>query len=108
MRNDRNVSFQSNIDDLVLNMTSAPNFDIEKSLFIATWSLSEAPIKIRENIESIISCFKYILIAYQHSHSGFDNLYYFNNLVSKFDQYEWVDRKIKHLEGNSYLFGYRK
>ena len=79
-----------------------------KSLFIASWSLSEAPIKIRENIESIISYFKYILIVYQHRHSGFDNLNYFDNLVSKFDQYVWMDRKIKHLKGNSYLFGYRK
>lgn len=52
----------------------------EKSIFIATFSLSESPLHIREKLENYYNKFSYILIAYNKSFSGVDNKKYFDEL----------------------------
>jgi hypothetical protein len=77
----------------------------QESLFIATWSISEAPIKIRESIHPLVSNFKSSLIAYQHKFGEVDNINYFDSWQSASQADKWVDFPIKHIRGNSYLIG---
>ena len=75
------------------------------NLFIATWSLSESPMNIRQEMEKIITNYKYILIAYQGEFDEYNNSDYFMKLKQELSQYKWVNKKIKHLPNNYYLFG---
>ena len=76
-----------------------------KSLFIATWSLSEVPLDLRNKIVSIINDFDYILIAYQNEFDGIDNNLYFNNFKDNFKNMSWDELEIEHLPKNKYLMG---
>ena len=56
------------------------DINIEKNknnLFVATWSLSEAPFDVREKFIPILNKFKYILITYQKNFDSLDNVNYF-------------------------------
>lgn len=77
-------------------------------LFIATWSISESPISVREKIWALISDPTYILIVYQNTFEEIDNRKYFANFKEKRHNYEWVEYEIPHLHGSHYLFGKRK
>jgi len=74
-----------------------------KSLFIATWSLSESPNNVRENFSGILPFFDSFLFSYQDEFGGIDNIEYFKKMKRK--HRKWVDVKIEHLPGNRYLFG---
>ena len=50
---------------LIDNLKSINKFRINKSLFIANWSLSETPLSLRKKIESHIAHHEFILIAFQ-------------------------------------------
>lgn len=52
----------------------------KKILFVATWSLSEAPIIIREPFIERISQFSGVLLAYQDSFQSVDNVEYFDKV----------------------------
>ena len=52
-------------------------------LFIANWSLSETPIKFRENFVPLIKYSKYILISFQEKFENINNLKYFTYLKKK-------------------------
>lgn len=73
-------------------------------LLIATWSLSEMPIDLREEIISRIHP-DFILIAYQNSFDGINNKSYFSELENRFSHLKFVTHEIKHLPGNYYLIG---
>jgi hypothetical protein len=77
----------------------------EKSLFLATWSLSETPLKFREMFIPIISNQKYFLISFQSKFNEIDNLLYFEFFKTKFPKISWNMWEIKHLPGNYYLMG---
>jgi len=94
----------SNIDELKTVIESSA--DNLKCLFIATWSISEAPVGLRESILELIKDFDSYLIAYQNYFYEIDNNKYFNTVKSKLNRdIIWQDIEIKHLPGNSYLFG---
>ena len=72
-----------------------------ESLFIANWSLSETPIKFRENFIKIIKKNEFILICFQEQFEDIDNLKYFNKLRSKLSKsYEIKILKNKFYTGN--------
>jgi hypothetical protein len=54
--------------------------------FIANWSLSEAPIKFREQFLKMIENSKFILISFQEYFEGIDNLSYFSKFKKKLDK----------------------
>jgi hypothetical protein len=78
------------------------------SLFVATWSLSESPIEVREEISLVASECDNALIALQSNFGEIDNIKYFNEYKSKFLKVDWIDIKIQHLTDNYYLFGKSK
>jgi hypothetical protein len=88
-----------------LNLVIAHEDFKRESLFIATWSISEAPIKIREAIYPLVPKFKSWLIAYQHRFGEVDNVNFFNSWKTENSCYKWFNMPIEHLPGNSYLVG---
>jgi len=88
---------------LVNDLKDLPVFN-ENSLFIATWSLNEVPVKLRGEIKSIIKHFKGILIAYNYSFDKIDNISYFKEwekeLIEKSVVYNF---QIKSLGHSNYL-----
>lgn len=77
-------------------------------LLIATWSLSESPIHLRDVILNIVKKPQYFLVGYQESFDGMDNESYFEKLVSQRQEYLWKTFPIIHLPRNHYLIGERK
>ena len=72
-----------------------------KSLFIANWSLSETPIKFRNNFITIIKKSEFILICFQEKFEDINNLQYFNGLKSKIsNRYQIKILKNKFYTGN--------
>lgn len=88
-----------------LNALLAERKEKSNSIFIATWSISESPISIREVILPQISDFSLFLVAYQDRFGGINNLDYFKNWQDTYKDVMWYNSKIDHLPGNNYLFG---
>lgn len=79
-----------------------------KSLFLATWSLSETPFSLRSDITPLLKTFNMFLIAYQREYEGMDNVRYFEEWKSSFGpDVTWKQKEISHIPGNIYLFGER-
>ena len=55
----------------------------KESLFIANWSISEMPIKLRNNILNIITNFNNSVIGFQEKFENINNLNYFINYKKK-------------------------
>ncbi|MBU2530357.1 MAG: putative sugar O-methyltransferase [Elusimicrobia bacterium] len=81
-----------------------PNPDI----FIATWSLSESPIELRNEFLRKIGKPQYMLIAYQANFESIDNIKYFQEYKKNNQDYNWADCEISHLPKNYYLIGKKK
>ena len=80
--NNLNVGFhRSNKFFLTSNLKKSRN---NNDLFIANWSLSEAPINYRNKFFKVISSSKYILICFQENFENIDNLKYFNMLKKNY------------------------
>ncbi|MEM1156893.1 MAG: hypothetical protein AAF649_03080 [Verrucomicrobiota bacterium] len=77
-------------------------------LFIATWSLSEAPLSVREQTIPHLENYEAFFIAYQENFDGMDNMDYFQHFTRKFPEVEWEDFEIPVLPGHRYLMGKRK
>ena len=82
-----------------------PEFD-GRTLFIGTWSLSEAPVQLRDEILAKVGASSY-LMAYQGSFDSIDNCAYFNTIMHREKKtIEWYNPEIKHISGDHYyLFG---
>ena len=91
-----NVSFISEI-----NSTE----ELSPDLFIASWSLSESPLTVREDILSHTREPKHIAIAYQNTFREIDNIAYFKELSEHLSNYSWIHETVEHQPGNSFLFG---
>ncbi len=78
-----------------------PNPDI----FIATWSLSESPIELRNEFFKRIGKPKYVLVAYQANFETIDNVKYFQEYMKNNSEYDWTNYEISHLPQNFYLIG---
>lgn len=78
------------------------------TLAIATWSLSEAPVQVREEfLGAISSRTDAFIFAYQDRFSEIDNVRYFAHIQESLPHVSWIQKSIPHLPGNHYLFGSR-
>lgn len=77
------------------------------SLFLATWSLSEVSLGLREALSGFMQKFGSFLFAYQPQFGEVDNEEYFKLLKKSNSNYQWKSIDIKHLQ-SKYLFGTRK
>lgn len=73
-------------------------------LLVATWSLSEAPVSLRDKVLENVNATN-ILIAYQEAWGGIDNEEYFTNLTVSKPEYAWITHKIQHLPNSWYMIG---
>lgn len=92
---------------LVSNINELPQYllDTYINMFIATWSLSEAPISLRKEIVKHIGSADNYLIAYQEHFGNINNTNYFNDLILHHANYIRQEYPITHLPSNHYLFG---
>ncbi len=79
---------------------------IDNKMFIANWSLSEAPVSMRHAILPLVASFKAFLIAFQGLFNKVDNLEFFTNWSRELKNVEWHSWKIKHLPNNFYRDNY--
>lgn len=105
----KNVSLNYNI--LKYNSFSKKG----KKLFIANWSLSEAPLKLRRIIFNKIINFDYILISYQEKFENINNHLYFSNIAKNFNRKKFIVRLFKipfmnffRLSNNNYYLFVKK
>ncbi len=77
-----------------------------KRLLIATWSLSEAPVSLRDEILSTVDPDGYLL-TYQHAFGGVPNRPYFDRVVIDHPRISWHDYAMLYIpaERNRYLLG---
>jgi len=87
----------------ISDMNKIPDFK-GKVLFVGTWSLSEAPVDLRDEIHHKVNANSYLL-AYQSSFDGVNNKEYFNKMKNEYNKLKWDEFKIKHIPNNYYLFG---
>jgi hypothetical protein len=76
-----------------------------KNLFIATWSISETPVHLREIVLPLVSNFYSFLIAYQDRFEEVNNLEFFDQWQEAMRHVIWHNLRIQHIPGNHYLFG---
>lgn len=98
--NHKTVALISDVSKLAQHL---PKKSID--MLIATWSLSESPISLRQNILKTIGNPDNYLIAYQENFSGANNAEYFSNLIRFNPNYTWQRCPIAHLPPSHYLFG---
>lgn len=79
----------------------------QPSLFVATWSLSETPLGVRERIAPALAGFSHVLCAYQRSFGEQDNLQYFKTLEKALPVFNWHHAECPIYRGNFYLIGKR-
>jgi len=84
------------------------HIEVNDSVFIATWSISEAPIAIRNSIMALLSPFKGFLISYQDWFQEVNNVDFFENWKAAQGDIEWHQWEIEHIPKNRYLVGKRK
>jgi len=78
------------------------------SLFVATWSISETPLQLRNSILPFVSSFEAFLIAYQAQFGEVDNVSFFRDWAAARDDVQWHDWRIKQVPNhNRYLIGKR-
>ena len=98
------VTFVSDPDEID-RLTKDPD---RPAALIATWSLSEAPVSVRDRLLDAVADFDVFLLSYQLEFDGVDNVEYFNSIVERFPDHEWHDFKCEGLPVSRYLFGTRK
>jgi hypothetical protein len=78
-------------------------------LFMATWSLSETPRDVREQLLPLVEDFDAFLIAYQFRFGEVDNVSFFREWTDKLKgRHAWYEEDIPGLAGHRYLFGKKK
>ncbi len=76
------------------------------SLFVATFSLSESPDQLRQDILSLMQDCHYYLFAYQSKFDEVDNIAFFEEYAQKMSDVRWMHRVCDLFEGH-YLLGKR-
>lgn len=79
-----------------------------RSLFLATWSLSETPVELRNTLLPLAQDFHGFLIAFQHRFGEVDNAEFFRRFRESHDSVRFYSVPIHHLPGHEYLFGVRE
>lgn len=95
----------SDIEKLKVILNKINTLDDINSLFIATWSISETPLELRNDVIPLVEKFDSFLIAYQSKFQTIDNIKYFNDFVKRNSRKTWKNWEIKHLPNNYYLIG---
>jgi len=103
----RNVSEFKSVDSGVLCIsTVAELMDVIPSdgvdVFIATWSLSETPMEVRDAMKPALKAASHLLLAYQDKFEGIDNRKYFKDIADHLGV-KATDWEIDFLPGNRYL-----
>ena len=75
------------------------------SLFVATWSLSETPLPVREEIAPALEGFGFVLLAYQRTFGETDNVAWFSGLEKRLPQFRWQHFECPVYRNNFYLIG---
>jgi hypothetical protein len=92
-------------DALELGGLLTDRIDTTGTMFVATWSLSESPIGIRDSILPLVSEFQSFLIGYQDRFGEVNNVEFFDSWKQTIGNVAWHGWRIEHLPGNSYLVG---
>ena len=79
----------------------------QNSLFIATWSLSESPVAVREQVMPLVSDCTYYLFGYQPDFDEVNNVEYFRELSRQNEAIGWTE-KFEKIWNGYYLFGKKK
>jgi hypothetical protein len=85
-----------------------PGHPWERSIFLATWSLSEIPVAARNSVLPLVRASSSVLIGYQERFEEVDNSGYFKRWQEVDGSVDWCSLPIAHLPGNNYLFGVRR
>jgi hypothetical protein len=88
---------------LVPAILDHPGFRGRRVLFVATWSLSEAPLAVRPPVEPLIAASSGLLFAYQEAHQGIDNVAYVTDLIRRTPGKAWKTTPAL-VPGSHYLF----
>jgi hypothetical protein len=92
-----------------LELVLSDRVEQHNSLFVATWSISETPIQLRESILPSVAEFSAFLIAYQQEYGEVNNRQFFSEWKDRMSkQVAWQEALIGHLPGSRYLFGKRQ
>lgn len=75
------------------------------SMLVATWSISETPVALRDAVLPFVAGSGTFLIAFQHEFGEVDNQEYFAHWKKLLGRVAWLEWEIPHLKGNSYLVG---
>jgi hypothetical protein len=103
VRSNTGIVCVSEIQELRALLTH--HVEANNAMFVATWSISEAPFKTRSLILPLISKFSLYLIAYQDRFGEVNNLDFFNNWKEGLRNVVWHNWRIEHIPGNNYLVG---
>ena len=93
--------------DLLRDVISTCTQQSLRSLFLATWSISETSIPFREEILGMVMACDAFLIAYQDKFGEVDNVEFFSDLKRKREDINWHDWELTHIPGSRYLIGER-
>lgn len=100
------IACLSSFDALKVTLQSfAPQ---ARKMFMATWSLSEVPVPLREKVLPLFNSFDTYLIGYQGSFGEVDNVAYFGDWCKSMPHIQWAVKEIRHLPADWYLFGNRR
>lgn len=94
-----------NIDEALKILEETNSNNPTRNLFIATWSISESAIYIREKFHKFINDFNYFLIGYQDKFGEVNNKEYFEEFKKLNPEVKWHDRALKHLFSHNILIG---
>jgi hypothetical protein len=78
-----------------------------RALFVATWSLSETPMRVRDTIMPVVADCAGVLIAYWRTFGEMNNHEYFSRWAAGHPEFAWSQRPIVSLPEHFYLFGVR-
>ena len=84
--------------------TSVP---AQGSLFLATLSLCETPVSLRDQLLPWIGQFEQVLVTYSEQFGEIDNLAYFARMQAGLTRLRWTDLPLPHPEQHHMLFGIR-
>jgi len=98
--------FISSFDHFGQNLA---NTGYNKSFFIATWSMSESPLEIRELLyDKLLQSVKYIYITFQKRWHDVDNLDYFLSLSRRLVNHKCLIVPCSIFSGNYYLIATKR
>ena len=79
------------------------------SMLVATWSLSETPLSLRDEMQDAIMSYDAFLIGFKEQLFEIDNVSYFRTLMRNMPGISWTQEQIYSLPGDHrYLFGVRE